>query len=436
MLILLFAHPQLSAFMPQDVDCFCTQNPEELLRWSKRNKSGIIVIDLDAYDVESWTFLPSHVYIGFSSQVSTLSLAKKRGIQFVLSKQTSFREMLNITIQNAQEHISLEQKNQDLREIITQKKADQDISLLLGGISHDFNNILSIVLGSAKVLQYSSELSPVQEELVKSIIEATNHGKDLSKQLMQYQNKTLESCEINTVLHRIGSLIQKSLPGNITLSLSKAPSRKINISAADLIRILMNLIINARDAMPTGGDISIRVHELPAFVQIEVEDNGQGMTQEVQARIFEPFYTTKEKQGTGLGLAGVQSIIKKKKGRISCSSIVQKGTTFLIELPYWKAPEVFILDSDPQRAQHLHKIVISKGKTSVLCQSIADLIQKIQQAPLGTIIVSESFSSSFPFEMFLRQYLILCGKAKDDDLWNLVLPSKSTAETIFQAFPK
>lgn len=436
MLTLLFSHPQLPSLIPEFVDCLCTQNPQEVLRWSQKNKYGIIIIDLDAYDEQLWTFVPTHVYIGFSSQFERLSLAKKKGFHFVVSKKVSFTEMLVLSRHNAQENILLQKKNAELRETMTQIKSDQDISLLLGGISHDFNNILSIVLGSAKVLQYSSTLSSSENELIKTIVDATKHGKDLSKQLMQYQNKTLDSCEINTVLHRIGSLIQKSLPSSITLSVSKAPQVKVNISAADLIRILMNLIINARDAMPDGGNISIHVVELPFFVQIQVSDNGQGMTKEVQERIFEPFYTTKKKQGTGLGLAGVQSIIQKKKGRISCRSVLHHGTQFFVEIPYWKPPDLFILDTNRQRGQELHKRATLHGKTSVLCQNIADLIQKIQHAPTGTIIVSQSFSLSFPFDMFLRHYLILCGKAKDDDLWNVVLCEQSNAETIFQAFPK
>ena len=136
-----------------------------------------------------------------------------------------------------------------------------------------------------------------------------------------------------------------------------------------------------------------------------------------------------------MGLAGVQNIIKKKNGQIFCSSQKGEGTTFTIELPYWHPPDVFILDHNKERARTAQRLIISQGKTVVLCQNIADLIQKIQHAPLGTIVVSGSFSNSFPFEMFLRQYLILCGKAKDDDLWNVVLPPKSTAQIILQSIP-
>ena len=432
---LIFAHPQNLSLSSERSDYFWTQNPQDVVNWKRENTSGIIVLDLDACERELWNVHPSYVYIGFSDNFELLQQAKKEGFHFIVSKGKDFSNSIHIAIQNAKENLILQQENNRLRELLCQNQSDQEMSLLLGGISHDFNNILSIVLGSAKVLKNTSELTASQNELLSSIIDATTHGKELSKQLMQYQNKSLESCDINTVLYRIGSLIQKSLPSNISLSISKSPQTKVNISAADLIRVLMNLILNARDAMPDGGEIQIHVRELPSFVQLLVQDNGQGMTPEVLSRIFEPFYTTKKKLGTGLGLAGVQNIIQKKKGQILCSSQKGEGTIFTIELPYWHPPDVFILDHDKERAKSVQNLIKSKGKTVVLCQNIADLIQKIQHAPLGTIVVSSSYSNSFPFEMFLRQYLILCGKAKEDDLWNVVLPPKSTAQTISQSIP-
>lgn len=432
---LIFAHPHTALLSSICADLFWTQNPQEVLQWIKENARGILIFDLDAYDESFWDINQAYVYIGFSSDFAKLARAKQAGFQFTISTQIHFPDALVMALQNAKENFNLRQENQRLKEMISQNKADQEMSLLLGGISHDFNNILSIVLGSAKVLQHSSDLTPTQNELISSIIDATAHGKELSKQLMQYQNKSLESCDINTVLYRIGSLIQKSLPPNVSLSICESTNAKVNISAADLIRILMNLILNARDAMPNGGEIQIHVHEHPSFVQVLVQDDGLGMAPEILSRIFEPFYTTKDKQGTGLGLAGVQSIIQKKNGQISCISQENKGTTFTIELPYWHPPDVFILDHDKERAQISQELINSRGKTVVLCQNIADLIQKIQHAPLGTIVVSGSYSNSFPFEMFLRQYLILCGKAKDDDLWNVVLPPKSCAQTILQSIP-
>ena len=430
---LIFAHPQTISFFPA-ADVFWTQNPREVEKWLKEHTSGIVILDLDAYDKIFWHLVPSFVYIGFSHDINLLQEAKQAGFHFTLSIHVDFAHALERAFQNAKENLILQQENQRLRELLSQNQSNQELSLLLGGISHDFNNILSIVLGSAKVLQHS-DLTASQKELLSSIIDATKHGKELSKQLMQYQNTSLESCDINTVLFRIGSLIQKSLPSNIKLSVAESTSAKVNISAADLIRILMNLILNARDAMPDGGEIKIDVHRHPSFAQVIVQDNGQGMSPDVLSRIFEPFYTTKNKLGTGLGLAGVQNIIKKKNGQIFCSSQKGEGTTFTIELPYWHPPDVFILDHNKERARTAQRLIISQGKTVVLCQNIADLIQKIQHAPLGTIVVSGSFSNSFPFEMFLRQYLILCGKAKDDDLWNVVLPPKSTAQIILQSIP-
>jgi signal transduction histidine kinase len=434
--ILIFAHPHITNLLQSSAPACCTQNAQEGKKWINDNKSGIIVIDLDSCSLESWNFRLAHfVYIGFSADFIKLREAQRLGLDIAIHKHLSFADHIDSAIENAKKMLALKVQNEELQEALTQKKEDQDLSLLLGGIAHDFNNIISIIMGSAKVMMRSQNIDELQNELLQSILEASNHGRDLSKQLMQYQNKNSEYCAVNTVLVRIGGLIKKVLPTNISLNIGNAPDVQLNISAAELIRILMNLILNARDALPEGGEISIHTKSLESFVRIEIEDNGIGMPDDVRARIFEPFYTTKKEKGTGLGLAGVHNIIRKKQGQISCSSTEKQGTKFTIDLPKWNAPNIFILDTNTARAQSLQKLLHKQGKSSVLCQNISDLIQQTKQAQLGTIVVTESFAHSFPFDVFIRQYLILCGCQKEESLWNVVLPLQSSAEQIFTAIP-
>mgnify|MGYP001235515319 CR=1 FL=1 len=231
---LIFAHPHTLSFRAIS-DVFWTQNPQEVLHWTKANDLGILILDLDAYDKNFGNLHRSFVYIGFSKDPARLKQAKEIGFHFTISTHINFSSTLEQTFQNAKENLILLQENQRLRELLSQNQSDQEMSLLLGGISHDFNNILSIVLGSAKVLKHSSDLSASQNELITSIIDATTHGKELSKQLMQYQNKSLESCDINTVLYRIGNLIQKSLPSNVTLSISESTKILKNSTKLDLL---------------------------------------------------------------------------------------------------------------------------------------------------------------------------------------------------------
>ena len=187
--------------------------------------------------------------------------------------------------------------------------------------------------------------------------------------------------------------------------------------------------------MPEGGEISILTEELPPFLRITVEDTGMGMSEEIRSKIFEPFFTTKNEHGSGLGLTGVYNIITRKNGRIQCFSEHKKGTQFLIDLPISKEPQIFILDTDSDRAQQLQHLLEGKGSTSVLCQNLADLIQETQRTRLGCIIVSEHFAQTFPFDLFTQQYLILCGNHQGDSLWNSIIPEYSSAETILDAIP-
>ena len=189
--------------------------------------------------------------------------------------------------------------------------------------------------------------------------------------------------------------------------------------------------------MPDGGSISIETKSHDCFLRISVQDTGLGMSEDIRAKIFEPFFTTKAQNGSGLGLTGVYNIISQKNGRIHCESKPNHGTTFIIDLPISKEPQVFILDTNTQRSHRLQNLLDNNGHTSVLCQNLADLIQETQRThcALGSIVISEHFAQTFPFDLFTRQYLILCGKERTDSLWNIILPENSDAETILDIIP-
>ena len=432
--ILLLAHPYLAQQLRLQ-ELTCIQNTQDAQRWFASHPFGIVILDLDAFPANDWDFLlPDYTYIGLSHHITLLEQAQKQGLDIAIHKSLPFDKHLYLAIENAQKMLTLKKENSQLQVALCKTRTEQDMSLLLGGISHDFSNILSIVLGSAKILQQENNDAATQE-LLQTIIDAGKHGKDLTKQLMQYQNQSIAQCDIEAVLQNVGGLIKKSLPPNIHLHISPTSSTQAKISATELIRILMNLIVNARDAMPKGGHISIQTENISGFIQITVQDSGIGMTEDIRSKIFDPFFTTKKEHGSGLGLTGVYNIITQKNGRIRCKSEPEKGTCFVIELPLFKNPQVFILDTDFHRAEQLQKLLESQGDTSVLCQNLADLIQETQRTHLGCIIVSEHFSQTFPFDLFTQQYLILCGNQQKDSLWNTILPESSSAETILDAIP-
>lgn len=237
------------------------------------------------------------------------------------------------------------------------------IGQLAGGVAHDFNNILTAVIGYASIMHIKLPAESPLRKTAEQIMETAERGAILTQGLLAFSRKQVSNprvIDLNAVPKRIEQLLVRLISEDITLQLQPA-ARLLPIVAdsVEIEQVLMNLATNARDALPAGGKIMIATAVVtldPAFAQINgfvqpgdyalltFSDNGQGMDEETLKRIFEPFYTTKEVgKGTGLGLSIVYGIIKKHNGYIICRSAINSGTTFEIYFPLVnEPPEPFV----------------------------------------------------------------------------------------------
>ncbi|MBF0550079.1 MAG: response regulator [Deltaproteobacteria bacterium] len=227
------------------------------------------------------------------------------------------------------------------------------IGTLAGGIAHDFNNLLQAIQGFSELLLLeSSEKDPIYRRL-QGIYRAAKRGGILTRQLLAFSRKVevkLQQLDLNHEIRELRKLLDHTLPKMIGIGLRLADDLwPVEADPAQIEQVLMNLAINAKDAMPDGGDLIIETknHTITErygkthldvnpgdYVTISVIDTGHGMTKDIQAHIFEPFFTTKESgRGTGLGLAMVYGIVKKHGGHVMCYSEPGHGTTFNIFLP-------------------------------------------------------------------------------------------------------
>jgi len=239
-----------------------------------------------------------------------------------------------------------------LQQQLMQTQKIESIGRLAGGIAHDFNNILTIIVGHASILKRLPPDSPKRPESVVAVEKAAQRGAGLVRQLLTFARKTdvlLESIRLNEVVTEVAKLLNETFPKTITISLQLENNLPpIHADANQIHQVLVNLCVNARDAMPEGGTLSIVTSQVtpdkvrskfsaasaPEYVEISVTDMGVGMDEQTLNRIFEPFFTTKEVgKGTGLGLAVVFGIVETHKGFISVDSTVGKGTTFHIYFP-------------------------------------------------------------------------------------------------------
>jgi|KBSSwiStaDraftv2_1062776.scaffolds.fasta_scaffold20124_6 PAS domain S-box-containing protein len=240
-------------------------------------------------------------------------------------------------------------KNAEERLKQTQKM--EALGKLAGGIAHDFNNTLSVIVGYASLLQRGPSPEEVQEHATE-VLRAAQQASSLIRQLLAFsreQTAESETVDLNMVIQGVTKMLRRLMREDIELDIRLASDLPlITADAAQTEQVIVNLAINARDAMPEGGRLAIATsrsdldstHARPLGLAagphalLTVTDNGQGMSAETRAHIFEPFFSTKEPgRGTGLGLATVHAIVAQSRGHISVDSRVGAGTTFTIHFP-------------------------------------------------------------------------------------------------------
>lgn len=208
----------------------------------------------------------------------------------------------------------------------------ESLGRLAGGMAHDFNNALSVILAGIEDLQ----TDPIdRDQILADIATSARSAADTSRRLLTFASTqpTNGACSPVAQIEGFVPGVRRVLPPNVPLVLDLEAVGRVPLDAGELDQVLLNLVLNARDAMPQGGTITVRCRRRPPLVTIEVVDTGVGMTKEVQDRIFEPFFTTKGPSGTGLGLATVWGTLTRVGGHVDVDSTLGQGTTFRLSLP-------------------------------------------------------------------------------------------------------
>jgi CheY-like chemotaxis protein len=245
-----------------------------------------------------------------------------------------------------------------MEEQLRQMQKLEGLGTLAGGIAHDFNNILGIILAyNTSIKRFKDDTKKI-DLAIETITKAVQRGKTLVQQILTFARKTeteFRAVNMNDVVMEIMTMIFETFPKVLTYSQNfEKEIPFINADRSQLYQALLNLCVNARDAMPSGGLLTINTRmvsaaslrtqhpETPAssYVCIEVSDTGEGMTEEIRKRIFEPFFTTKGiGKGTGLGLSVAFGVVQTHKGFIDVESELGKGTTFRMYLPVSEVAE-------------------------------------------------------------------------------------------------
>ncbi|MHC1742726.1 MAG: response regulator [Syntrophobacteraceae bacterium] len=269
------------------------------------------------------------------------------------------------------------------------------IGTLAGGIAHDFNNLLQTIQGYTDLLlMRHKEGEPDGRELLE-ISGAAQRAGELTRQLLAFSRKVeskLQPSDLDEIIRPLRIVLERTFPKTISIEIDveRTRHRIVNVDPSQIQQVLLNLAVNARDAMPVGGTLTIFTDdvafdregstpcpEMPPgeYIRIAVSDTGHGMDDQVMAKAFDPFFTTKEVgKGTGLGLAMVYGIIKNHHGYVYCESKIQGGTTFTIFLP--------ALDTIPEIAESISEEEPRKGYETILLVDDEEVIRNVAEVTL------------------------------------------------------
>ncbi len=276
-----------------------------------------------------------------------------------------------------------------LEEQLRQAQKMEAVGTLAGGIAHDFNNLLSVILGYCDVLEFD-RVAPTSRDEIGEIRHAAERAASLTKQLLAFSRKQILAprvINLSTTVREMDKLLRRLIGENIEIiTLAADGLGNVRIDPNQIEQVLMNLAVNARDAMPSGGKLVIETRDFMLeptqaeqlgiapgpHVLLAVTDSGIGMDPETVARVFEPFFSTKRDRGTGLGLATVFGIIRQSGGAISVYSEPGTGTTFKIYLPRTS-------DHVPHAHAPLSPTTVGGNETILLVEDEAQVRQLVKE---------------------------------------------------------
>jgi two-component system, cell cycle sensor histidine kinase and response regulator CckA len=242
----------------------------------------------------------------------------------------------------------------ELEEQLFQSQKIEAVGQLTAGVAHDFNNILAVIAMNGALLMDMLRGKPDAKELAQDVVDAAARGAELTAQLLAFsrrQPSEKETLDINVLLSNMERMLVRSVGTRIAIAVQTPPALgQVSAISGQIEQVILNLAVNARDAMPDGGKITIHAENVDVtgshaavgvdaiaagrYVRISVSDTGCGMDRETQRHVFEPFFTTKEAgKGTGLGLATCYGIVRHAGGHITLESVLGRGTTVHVHLP-------------------------------------------------------------------------------------------------------
>jgi len=340
-----------------------------------------------------------------------LKLQDGRDVTFSISvKSYPDHDYMEGAVEDITERRRLEEEKARIEDQYRQAQKVEAIGRLAGGVAHDLNNLLVPILGYGELLMEDFDPEDARRESVKQIVSAGYKARDLVRQLLAFgrkQSLEYKTLDLNRIIGGFEKLLRRTIREDITIEIRPSPDiRSVRADIGQIEQVIMNLAVNAQDAMPEGGCLTLETDmaELDeeyavshpgvkpgVYVMLAISDTGYGMDEETITQIFEPFFTTKGEHGTGMGLATIYGIVKQHGGNIWVYSEPGKGATFKIYLPVSEDTHIEIRDVEKTAGD-------LRGTETILLVEDNEQVRKLANAILKrwgyTVLMAENGSEA------------------------------------------
>jgi CheY-like chemotaxis protein len=310
----------------------------------------------------------------------------------------------------------LPRKGEGERDAPTSSNGSEDIELrqrrnletlgrLSGHVVHDFNNLLMVMDGYARMILEDPALSRFARENAEEILRAVERGAELTRQILDFARKPAggpQVLDVKRQIEKLKPLLERLLGDSVRLEVDLPEIALWLVAERDQMeQVLLNLIVNARDAMPLGGRIRVAAEQSGNRVRIQVTDTGEGIAPEALPRVFEPYYTTKSSgKGTGIGLAMVQETISAWGGTVEVQSTLGEGARFTLDLPAADASSsqappaghrgaILLAEDEPSLRTLIRRVLEQEGFQVIEAASEAEAIERAQSQPTLRLLITD-----------------------------------------------
>ena len=346
---------RLNAVLESTTDLVLAVNADGKITYANQRAKNRFFSDEDPTDAVLWTVFPKFAGSRFAEQIRLALDTNTR-----VNLEEEFFPELNATFDvhaypsadGVAVYLKDVTEERELAEQLRQAQKMEAIGRLAGGVAHDFNNLLTIILGYGQVLGDTVEKGSLAHTASTEILKAADRAAALTQRLLAFSRKQILQpviLDLNSVVSGFESMLRRLIGEDIRISVQLDPAiGRIRADPNQIEQVVMNLAVNARDAMPEGGELTLRTYTIEVeppqarhhdvapgqYAVLSVTDSGIGMDAETKARIFEPFFTTKQVgKGTGLGLSTVYGIVQQSGGYLTVQSELHRGATFNVHLP-------------------------------------------------------------------------------------------------------